>query len=235
MAKQPAKISPGLRVMRDRLFEQLPDDGLYTQSRAMAAHVGRLAEAVEAMERLAESPNPTETTARHASRVAEAGKKVQQRVAVVWDHINELGQDGTVSIQQRITETANLRPNEFAQEIRASVREMKPEGRRDVLHHAVKNGDAATVAALVNAPSVVTGLDAQYADRMKQAYIEQHAPKETAALTALSDTMSTAFSAASAAKQSAREATDPQYIAKIQREAEAAEAAQSDFNQALSE
>lgn len=231
--KRSAKISPALKTMRDRLFEQLPKDDRHVQARAMAAHIGRLADAVAAMEKLAESPNPTETEARHQQRVADAGKKVQERAAAAWDHLNELLHDGTTAIDQKINEKANLRMNGYAEEIRASVRAMPAAERNRVLVNALDAGDAATVAALTDAPSIVTGIDADYAGRIRQSYVEKHAPDEHAAMSALHETASTAFTAASEAKAAANAATDPRYIGDIQRQAEKAEQAQGEFNQAM--
>jgi len=236
MAKQPSRISPGLRHMKDRLFEQLPaGNDLYTGSRAMAAYLSRSAAAQEAMEQLAENPNPTETEARHQTRVADAAKKQKQRVSEFWEAVNELGNDYSHDLTRRIQERAGLKEDRYAAEVRAAVRTMEPSARREVLMKALDSGDAATFAALAFAPSTTTGLEPEYTSRLTQSYYQKHAPEESAALDALTDTMGTVFSGLSAVKRAANEATDPQYIGRIQAEAEKAEGAQQAFNEAMAQ
>lgn len=226
------KYSKPLSVTRDKLMESLPDRD--TEGRALAARVGQLSDAVAGLERLAEHRDPAHTPESHYRKVAAAAAKLAGKFDAVEQSIHDLAREGSSRLDREITERANLRPNEYAAEVRASVRAMKPAERRDVLNKAVDAGDAQLVAALVDAPSVVTGIDPQYGQRMKQAFVSKHAADEAAEQSRLHETYSTSIQSLSVARAAVREATNPEKVREIEERAAAAQRAQSEFDESLS-
>jgi hypothetical protein len=198
----------------------------------MLAHVGQLGTALDGLERLARARNPVETEAAHLKRVAEAATKLGGRVSALENRLAELNQEGAIQLSEAMERKAGLVPDEFAGEIRAAVRGMSGKERTAVLQQAVDNGEAALVAALTSGHSVLTGFNPEYRDRMRQAFIEKHAPNEYNALNTLHDTYSGSVKALGVARRAVTQSFSPEKIAQISEQQKAASEAQSGFESA---
>lgn len=66
-------------------------------------------------------------------------------------------------------------PTQHAAEIRAYLRGLDPETRHGALEEAAKAGDAATMAAMLDAPGYLSGLNPKQQDAFRQLYLEVHA------------------------------------------------------------
>lgn len=226
------KNSVPLRVIYGRMTEAAGNNELNSAARSMSSELLRLIVSLEGLESIIEKRDPTITEAAHKLRVSQAAKKLAQRADDVIDKINEYSHDGSNRLSNRIDEVAGLRPNEYAGEIRAAVRALKPAERRDVLKRAIDERDASTVAALVDAPSVVTGIEPQFAEAMREGFISKHAPCEVEARNLLLETLSLAVKSAGTVKSVASTAADEKGVQKILQEQQAADDARRDFEQA---
>ena len=225
------KYSLPLRKLLERL-DTIPDGSLHAGHRHVQAHITALTQAVESLEKVAQHPDPTETEARHAQRVAEAAKKLLKRADKIAEHLTVDIQEATQTLSDALTEKAGLRENAYASEIRAAMRGMGKRERAQVLQQAVEDGDGATVAALTSAPTVVTGLDATYAERMADAFTRKHAPEVVNARDSLMENYSTALQAVSLAKSASDAAVDAEFIREIQQAQDQARDAQEAFDNA---
>lgn len=226
------KNSIPLRVIYGRMTEAAGNNELNSAAREMSTEVLRLVISLEGLESIIEKRDPTITEAAHKLRVSQAAKKLTQRAADTLDKINDYSHDGLNRLSDRIDEVAGLRPNEYAGEIRTAVRALKPDERRNVLKRALDSGDAATVAALVDAPSVVTGIEPEFAGAMREGFISKRAPREIEARDLLLETLSLAVKSVGTVKSVASTAADEKGVQKIIREQQAADDARRNFEQA---
>jgi len=124
--------------------------------------------------------------------------------------------DGATRIDNAITDRAGLRADAFATEIRQAARELKPDARRRLLQEAVESGDASMVAALTEGPSFVSGINAEYGQRMREAFVAKHAAAEYAAQSRLSEIASSAARAVALAHGGLRSLADARAVAEIE-------------------
>ena len=225
------KISRPLRAMVERLNE-IPDNELHVHHRHLAAHATRLTAAVESLEKLIATPDPTETSAKHTQRVAEASRKLEARVAEIRDKIHDDARAGAETLTRRAEERAGLTESPYAAEVRAAVRSMTPKARDKALVQAMEDGDGATIATLTNAPAIASGLDAKHLTEVRERFVEKHAPQESEALADLMQTFGTVTGIASQVASAARAATDPAAIREIERAQEDAQKAREAFDSA---
>jgi hypothetical protein len=224
-----------LKEIISRMQSAAGDDHLRIHHKAITARAASIAEAVSSLESMAKNRNPMETEAAHARRVADAARKLNEKVASVEALISNTVQSAVYNLDEAINSRANLREDSYAAEIRASVRGLPEKDRFAAVQAAVKAGDARTVAALTNAPSVATGLNPEYQERQREEFRKRHAPAEYQAMTDLTDLFSTSAVALKVAKDAAAAATDPKYIAEIAEQEAAANRAQAAFDGALAD
>lgn len=66
-------------------------------------------------------------------------------------------------------------PTQHAAEIRTYLRGLDPETRHSAMEEAAKAGDTATMAAMLDAPGYLSGLNPKQQDAFRQLYLEAHA------------------------------------------------------------
>lgn len=228
------KKSTALRKMLEKM-QQVPDSDLYSGHRQINASVIRLVSALEGLEGIALHRDPTETEAKHAQRVAEAARKLEARIEEIRTQLDAGLRDSASRLDDVISEQAGLAENEFAREIREAVRNMPEKKRLETLSQAVRDGEAATVAALVNAPPVTTGLAPEHTSKLVDHYRHVHAPEASAAFDELWDAYDHALTVVSNVKEAATSAYDPSFINAVQAQQAAAEKAAQSFNESLTQ
>lgn len=223
------------RHLEDRIRRAIPENSnLHLNHKHMVALVSQLGSALEGLERLARSRNPAETSAAHAKRVYEAATKLEAKVKSLENRLAELNREGTFALSEAMEKRAGLVTDEFAGEIRAAVRSMPEKQRMAALQQALESGEASIMAALTAGPGVLTGLPGEFRDRMRQAYIERHAPDEYNALTQLHETYSTSAKALGVVRDAVKQSYSPAQIEEIARQTVEANTAQAGFESALS-
>ena len=91
---------------------------------------------------------------------------------------------------------AALIPDQHAQEFRGVWRGLSDEQQANLLNTAMKAHDGATVAALTEAPAILSGLTAQRQAQIKEAFLEAVAPSKTDELDEVQACTSTFFQSA---------------------------------------
>jgi hypothetical protein len=224
-----------LKEIVSRMRTTAGDDHLRIHHKAITSRAASIADAVAHLESMARNRNPMETEAAHARRVADASRKLDQKVNSTQQLIDDTLRSASYSLTEAIDNRANLREDSYAAEIRASVRGMKEKERFAAMQEAVQSGDARTVAALTSAPPVATGLNSEYQARQREEFRKRHAPAEYAAMEELFELHKTAGVAAKVARDAAAAATDPKYIAEIAQQEALAHKAQAAFDGALAD
>lgn len=234
MAKnRPVKISRALRQIYDRAVAALPSDDF--RSRSLCAHMNRLVSGLEALESMAETRDPTRTDDHHVKKVADGARAYMKKCEEIAEILNDLNREHSTALDRAIIEKASLLPGQYAEETRRALRELPAEGRNTALLNALDSNNAAVIAAVTDPdiPSFVSGVDPQFAGRIREQYMQRAAPAEYEQQSRLYDTLSSGLAAVSAGKKQAETLTDPRRVAEIVKAAEKAEAAEKGFSEAM--
>lgn len=232
MAKSIHPTVTGLRKMAERINAVAERNGA---AQRIQAGINRLSRSAELLDNVMALRNPKETPAAHKLRVAESARKFDSEVLRFLNtYLVDYGR-GREEIQRRIVEKVNLKPNEFAPEIRARFYSLNGEQRAEFINKLVDEGKGPELAAIVKAPSVLSGINDEQSAVYEKMIVSKHAAAELDELAALDEVFSAADAAQRAATEMAKELIDPATLSQIERQSAEADEAALAFNQAISE
>lgn len=207
--------------------ESRPDPALH-----MVARVRSAAAALAAFEKLASSPDPTETGARHVVKIEGARKRLGEahlaEMRALVSDLDRLRGD----LQARADRAANLIPTADSAELRAVIRSLPEKDRLAALRDAAHNGDAGLLAALAGKPRLLTGIDPEHLSDMLQVHRARAAPVEFADLGRLESAAEVALVAVGMMSKAVSAAADPARLKMIMNAVDNAADAQAGFNAA---
>jgi hypothetical protein len=213
----------------------LKDIGDHAVARQLQSEIARLRGGAEALANVAGNRSPLDTEGAHALKVGKMARKFDSEVTVSMNRAIDFMRSGTQDVQRRIQEKVNLTPDAFAAEIRAAFRTLDAKGKANLINALVKENRGPELAAIVKAPSVLTGISDQQRASYEQMIVATHAAEEMDELAKLTDVFDTTLAAQNTAGNFARNLTDPHNLAAIERGAAASEAAGTAFDQSLNE
>lgn len=179
-------------------------------------HAARLAASVDSLEELARNRSPSETPEAHTLRVANAAKKLDANLKQVISAFNENTMQTYRNLYTKLSEVAQIdKETPHAAEIRAYFRGLKQNEKIDAIDRAIKTKDSATLAALVNGPDYLSGVDKAMRDNMMQRYHEEVAPELVAEIRAFEEADSAAQEVRRITEKAVTQAFDPSYVASI--------------------
>ncbi|MEA1619645.1 hypothetical protein SOQ14_12025 [Erythrobacter sp. T5W1-R] len=195
---------------------------------------GRKATALlESLETVAAKRNPTETPEAHALRVHKAAQKVLQQVEELTAKANETRTAAGRSISEQIQARTKLTDGRRGAEIRTLFRQLPAQDRQRLMEVAMQNRDDETLAALFDAPTYLSGMDADYQSRMKLHYETLICPELHEQLEAVLDADNSMSVIRRVVREAASEALNPSYVSRIVKEQAEAEQAQAGFEGAI--
>jgi len=86
--------------------------------------------------------------------------------------------DGKANIQRSIDQIGALKEDAYAPEIRAAFKSMTPAEAQAALSEAVDNNDRQTLSAVLDAPTLTTGLPSDLRAALKTRYLTRLAPDQ---------------------------------------------------------
>lgn len=176
----------------------------------------RLAASVDSLEELARNRSPSETPEAHTLRVVNAAKKLRDQIEAVSRTLNENTVSTYRNLATKIAEVTKLDiETPHAAEIRAYFRGLKSGEKIEAMERAVKERDSATLAALINGPSYLSGVDKEMRDRFVDMFQEEVAPDLVQELRAFEEADTAAQEVLRITRGAVDEALDPQYVGKI--------------------
>jgi hypothetical protein len=179
--------------------------------------------------------DPTQTRAYNDRRVIEAaGKLIKEKNAVV-EKLNKVYREGLLENELKTSEKVSLKPNEYAAELRATFRAMPTDADRksELMQFAAKNNGAA-LAAITEAPSLLSGVTEEDQQRCRTQIYEIHAKEELAELAELNAAFGASLDAINVAGVLGRELNNPARLAEINMGVDAAAAAEAAFTAPIS-
>jgi hypothetical protein len=221
-----------IEALGERMLRQLGED--HPAGRQMKGEVNRLRSAAEALHSLSVQRSPLDTPAAHALKVSKRAKAFDAEVTASLNRVLAAFGAGHTDAQRRIEEKINLRPDAFAQEIRAAFRSLDGKARSELIHELVEANRGPELAAIVKAPAILTGITEDQRQTYEKLIVSKHAPAELDEINHLHEALEAATAATRAAGTMVRELLDPARLSEIESAAAAADQATAAFDQSLS-
>lgn len=175
----PAIVHP---AMAGRFAEGQEPAGIPTAARWL----GAARDALQQINTLRANPDPSNTENAHVLAVADRSAKVLDGLNRGYDEARKALQTAEAGYQAEIDQRARLTPTAHAAEIRSVVRGLPDESARyAAVIGAMQSGDAATVAAVLSAPGITSGLTDDQISNLRQMHTRRQAPEQLAALEAV--------------------------------------------------
>ena len=223
---------PAFAHIAARILDGLPDNG-HGATRRMHSEIVRLQNGAAALEKLAATRNPLDTSAAHEKRVATAGHKYSEEIKVSLQRLSGIVQVGAQDVELRIAQKVNLVPDGFAAEIRSAFRSMNTSERLKLLGELATDNRGSELAAIVKAPSILTGIDDALKEKYSQLIASTHAPDESQEYARLMDALEAGIVSTRLGDQVVEAYLDPASLASIESGESAARAADASFANAL--
>ncbi|SHK89325.1 hypothetical protein SAMN05216369_3515 [Marinobacter antarcticus] len=196
-----------------------------SHARSLQIHVNQMVRSVEGLENFSANKSPKDTDAGHTLKIAAQAKRLQTETQRWEKSLNDNARRGINELDMAITEKAGLRETLHGAEIRAAFRGMSFKERGEALNAALKAGDGATIAAISEAPALLSGVTSDMQTRYREGLQEAMAPEETAAKADLFEAFDAGLVALGIVRKSIDSGYDPVQLREIEEsEAQSAEA-----------
>jgi hypothetical protein len=199
---------------------------VHSARRDMAQELTKLRTSSAALHKLHATPDPTVTPATHTKRVMAAAAKLRDQTATVSNRLHQIVQTRGAELDRAIAAKVNLKPDGYAAEIRAAFRAAAPGRQHQLLGELATQNRGPELAALIQAPGILTGISDEMRGRYRELIMSTHAREEHEEMGDLMDALSEAVGALPTVNSFVEAFSDPAKLAEIERgEAAAAEAA----------
>lgn len=230
MVKVPHHNVRALAAVAERMTRNMPG---HPVALSLQGVINRLSSGALALDNVNANRSPLETEGAHALKVAGLARKLDKEVTTSMNRLGEILREGVNDVQRRIDQKIDLMPDAFASEIRAAFRGLNGKERSKLINELVDGNRGPELAAIVNAPSVLTGTTDDQRARYMRAIVAKHAPAELDEMTGLQGVFDEGFVATDIAASVAKSFIDPSRLNQIERDAATASAAGYAFDQSL--
>lgn len=224
--------SAPLKAIIEKTEEQL-HQGSSQYSHHFLHEMRRMTQSVESLESLANHRDPRLTEAAHTTRMAEASRKLGHTRDKYKERISALTQEGLTVIERDLKARANLTPTAYAQEIRSAFLSMTHKKRGEVLDKAITEGNSEILAAVLDAPELVTGLDRERREGYKEKLFLTVAPELVAQRDEIMEIFKVGLTVSDTVKKAIDESFDPVKVRKIEEQAQQHQEAAAKFEASL--
>ncbi|AKM09711.1 hypothetical protein AB433_06525 [Croceicoccus naphthovorans] len=224
---------PTVQALAHIADRMLRDMGDHSIAQRMQGEVSRLRDSAATLDDLRKTRSPYDTPSAHVMKIGKASKKFDSEITAMIQRATDLYRAGTRDIEARIAAKVNLKQNEYAQEVRARFFGMDGKARAAFIKDMVDNNDGPLLAAIVEASPTLSGITAEQSAAYKKMILSRHAGAEIDEQARLDEVLDAVSTASRSAGNFAKGLTDPRQLARIEREAAEADAANEAFNQAM--
>ncbi len=228
MAKNP--MVSAIAAIAERM---LADIGDHAAARQMQAQVTRLSQGATALDNVNANRSPLDTPAAHEIKVARLARTYDKEATATLNRALQIYAEGQADLARRIDAKVKLKSDAFAEEIRTTFRGLDSKGRAQCINQLVEENGGPALAAILEGPSLLTGIPDEQKARYEQAILARHASAELNEREQLAGVFEAVGAATRAAGGLVKEFTDPNKLAEIERGAEAANAAGAAFDQSM--
>lgn len=125
--------------------------------------------------------SPADTPATHAKKVIEAVDNAQKKLVPSYTNAKAALQNDVAEIDIELDDLAGLKANpRFEAAIVARFQRMDPAQHIKAIDGMIAAGDTASLATLIDAPSIVTGLDTAFRGTIRDRVLRAVAPQKLA-------------------------------------------------------
>jgi hypothetical protein len=130
--------------------------------------------------------SPADTPATHARKVAKAVDDTQTNLTPSYTNAKAAMKADIKQIDFDLNELAGLKANpRFEAAVMARFQQMDPKDHVAAVDKMIDAGDTASLATLIDAPAVITGLDPAFRDTIRDRVLRKVAPQQLALRAAL--------------------------------------------------
>lgn len=144
---------------------------------AMALAHKRYREGFQKLRTAMEARDPNETEAAHLKSSKQIADKWLKQAARQSDEARERAKSALTAVKLDIRDKLQLDETPRAGEVRAVLRDMKPEERLQAVNQAIERGDSEVMAAVVNGSPLLSGVSDEDRDAMHEVFVRRHAPE----------------------------------------------------------
>ena len=230
MAKIPDPKVRAIAALADRMVRDMEGHPFALR---MQAEVNRLRNGAEALDRVVANRSPLDTPSAHALKVAKMARQLDGEICGTINRLGAIAREGVQDVQRRIDMKVDLKPDSFASEIRAAFRSLDCAEKAKLINRLVKENRGPELAAIVKAPSVLTGITDEQRAAYEKSMLSTHAGAEVDENARLEEVFGSAMTACGTTGRYCTSLIDPGKLAEIERGASAADEAGNAFNQSL--
>jgi len=127
--------------------------------------------------------NPSEMKSQiaNAMDVTAAADRLRSAIASAKKNCDSIIEKYRADEASAQTQAARLIPNEFAAETRSVFRSLSADEKNRLLGDLIAAQDGPTLAALLDAPPMLSGLSSEQSAQYRQSYLDAVAPRDTEA------------------------------------------------------
>lgn len=199
----------------------------------LMAEAARLEKAVKALGDVYARKSPLDTDAAHFKKVAHHARRLEKETADASNRIKNLQIASITRVQDSITERLNLNETPYAGELRQTLRGMDNKDRHSAIKQLMQQGDSASMAAILKAPAMLSGITEELQNRYIVSYEEAQAPDLVLERADLVETVADLHAMVNASGKAAESFLDPARIRDIEEGERLAGEAESSFTQAF--
>lgn len=180
-----------------------------------------LAAQLHAMEFVRQNPRGGD----HALNVGKAAARLKALTETAAEAVSKKATAAEGSFESALREHSKLTSGPFAVEIRKRVHDLKPGEKVKIIQTMIENKDGASLSAILDAPSILTGLSSEDLGRLREQYFQAACPDIFNERDRFRDLIEHVQTAIKTSISAALEYSDPVKLRALElREAEAAKA-----------
>ncbi|MDI1276710.1 hypothetical protein [Methylobacter sp.] len=177
------------------LLERLPSGAQGSAQNRIFHEAHGLKNELSKLSELINSPDEMLSDLGNSLRIEAQRKIVKLRHDQLGDASKNFVEASRADLTKKRFDAANLKQNEYAAELRAVFREIKPADRPLFMQNLIESRDSASVAALTESPSSLTGLSSDLQNQYRQSYLDRFTTNNTSELDNLQEVSSTILDA----------------------------------------
>lgn len=217
-------------AIADRMLERAGDS---QGARKIHAEVQRIRSAAEGLDEFNRNRSPHRTQATHTVEVAKRARSFDREVTALINRAAATCGAARKEIEQRIADKINLKPDDYAREIRDRFWSMGAKAKTDYLNELVEQNRGPELAAIVLAPPGAVGITKERQDKYAHVLKARHAAAELDELSRVDEALEATFTVVNTVTGYVKRLTAPSLLEPIERAEAASAAASQAFEQAL--
>ena len=176
-------------------------EGNDSKTEKMRSIIGRIEKEATGLFELVSKPDPMKSAVAIDLLINQEKAKLRDVVAQSRVQLTNIVADSRHGREFERMQKADLRPDDFASEIRTAFRSLDATSKLQFMTDAIKARDRATVAAIVMAPPLLSGLPAEQIANYRESYLDAIGPNQKNEADEMQDLVDAVCNTAEAAAQ----------------------------------